>query len=179
MLNIKVIELFYSSGIRLEELVKLKMTDIEASQKRIKINHGKGDRQRYTILSTQMLNNLRRYYVQEKVKPTVYMFEGRTPGRHMHNRSVQESVRMVYNKAGLGDKTQKVHALRHSFATHMLDSGVDIHTIKQLLGHSKIETTMVYLHLQTSKRNMLVSPLDTLFDPGNDISSIGKEQKII
>jgi site-specific recombinase XerD len=66
-----------------------------------------------------------------------------------------------------------------SFATHMLDSGVDIHTIKELLGHGKIETSMVYIHLQTSKRNMLVSPLDTLDEPANDITHIPRDKKML
>lgn len=174
-----IIGLFYSSGMRLEELVRLRMQDIDSAHKRIKINQGKGDRQRYTILPEKMLLKLRRYYLQEKVKPRVYLFEGRTPGGAMHPRSVQESVRMAYEKAGMADKPNKVHSLRHSFATHLLDSGVDIHTIKQLLGHSKIETTMVYLHLQTSKRNMLVSPLDTLYDEPNDIAHIHKQQTLL
>jgi integrase/recombinase XerD len=91
-----IIELFYSSGMRLEELVRLRMQDIESAHRRIKITQGKGDRQRYTILSAKLLEKLRRYYMQEKVKPRVYLFEGRTPGRAMHSRSIQEAVRMAY-----------------------------------------------------------------------------------
>jgi integrase/recombinase XerD len=174
-----IVELFYSSGLRLEELTHLKMQDIDSANKRIKVTKGKGDRQRYTILSAKLLEKLRKYYQQEKVKPQVYLFEGRSGGRHMHTRSIQHSVRTAYEKAGMADKTQKVHALRHSFATHMLDSGVDIHTIKELLGHSKIETSMVYLHLQTSKRNMLVSPLDTLDEPANDIANVPRDKKML
>src|SRR5690554_1486494 len=167
-----LVELFYSSGMRLEELQYLKMTDIEASQNRIRVNNGKGKKQRFTILSQTCLKSLRNYFLQEEKKPKIYLFEGQTPGRPMNSRSIQHSVRMAYKNAGLMHKERKTHALRHSFATHLLDNGVDIFTIKELLGHSKIETTMVYLHLQTSKRNMLVSPLDMLYKPKNEIELI-------
>lgn len=138
-----LIELFYSSGLRLEELRQLKMQDIEAAHNRIKVNCGKGRKDRYTILSKQCLDNLRKYYQQQEIKPKEYLFEGQTPGTPMHARSIQHSITLAYKKAGLEHKTHKVHALRHSFATHLLDNGTDIHTIKELLGHSKIETTMV------------------------------------
>jgi integrase/recombinase XerD len=174
-----IVELFYSSGLRLEELQYLKMTDIEAAQNRIRVNHGKGKKQRYTILSRQCLLNLRKYYQLTEVKPKTYLFEGQTPGKPMHSRSIQHTVRMAYQKAGLGHKERKTHALRHSFATHMLDNGVDIFTIKELLGHSKIETTMVYLHLQSSKRNTLISPLDALYKPKNEIEIINKNTQLL
>ena len=167
-----LIELFYSSGLRLEELQYLKMSDIEGAENRIRVNNGKGNKQRYSILSKKCLQTLRTYYQREEVKPKTYLFEGQTPGKPMNSRSIQHAVKMVYEKAGLAHKERKVHALRHSFATHMLDNGMDIFTIKELLGHSKIETTMVYLHLQTSKRNALISPLDVLYKPKNEIELI-------
>ena len=80
----------------------------------------------------------------------------------MNNRSIQHAVRQSMKTSGLGDYNFSAHSLRHSFATHLLDQGIDIHTIKELLGHSKIETTMIYLHLQKKKRAALVSPLDAL-----------------
>lgn len=177
--QLALIELFYSSGLRLEELQLLKMTDIDAPLNRIRVNHGKGKRQRYTILSKKCLATLRKYYQTTEVKPKVFLFEGQTPGKPMHTRSIQHAVRQVYNLAGLAHKQRKTHALRHSFATHLLDNGVDIFTIKELLGHSKIETTMVYLHLQSSKRNMLVSPLDCLYKPQNNIALIDKQSNLL
>jgi len=174
-----IIELFYSSGMRLEELQRLKMVDIEASQNRIRINHGKGNRQRLTILSKKCLESLRTYYREQENKPKVYLFEGQKPGEPMHCRSIQHSVMLAYKNAGLSHKTHIVHALRHSFATHLLDNGVDIHTIKELLGHSDIKTTTIYLHLQSKKRNALISPLDALDHPSDEISLIEKGKKMI
>lgn len=174
-----LVELFYSSGLRLEELQMMKMCDIEASNNRIRVNHGKGKKQRYTILSKKCLKTLREYFKYEEIKPKVYLFEGQTPSKPMNARSIQHSVRMAYKNAGLSHKERKVHALRHSFATHMLDNGMDIFTIKELLGHSKIETTMVYLHLQTSKRNSLVSPLDMLYKPKNEIELIATGSSVL
>lgn len=174
-----LIELFYSSGIRLEELQYMKMSDIEASENRIRVNHGKGKKQRYTILSKQCLQTLRTYYREETVKPKVYLFEGQTPSKPMNSRSIQHSVMMAYKNANLMHKDRKVHALRHSFATHSLDNGMDIFTIKELLGHSKIETAMIYLHLQSSKRNLLISPLDVLNEPKNEIAFEEKTKGVL
>lgn len=169
-----ILELFYSTGMRLGEVQHLKMIHIEADQNRIKVVCGKGARDRYTLLSKRCLETLRQYYLKTPIKPKTYLFEGQEPGKPMHARSIQHAMVMVYQRAGLQDKPKKVHALRHSFATHLLDSGIDIHTIKQLLGHSKIETTMVYLHLQSRKRNALVSPLDVIDTPDNQLAMLPK-----
>lgn len=174
-----IVELFYGTGLRLEELQYLKMTDIEAANNRIRVTKGKGKRERFTILPQKCLINLRKYYRAQKVQPKVYLFEGRTPGKPMHARAIQYTVRQAYKHAGLYHKERKTHALRHSFATHMLDNGCDIFTIKELLGHSKIETTMVYLHLQTSKRNSLVSPLDAMYQPENQIALVDKNANLL
>jgi len=174
-----IVELFYSSGLRLDELRMLKMSDIDSKNNRLLVRCGKGKKDRYTLLSKRVVDTLRAYYRSEKVKPTVYLFEGKTVGVAMWSSSIQTSVRMAYKKAGLAHKEHKVHALRHSFATHLLDSGIDIHTIKELLGHCDIKTTMVYLHLQTSKRNLIVNPLDELYKEDNQIANIDKNTKLI
>lgn len=82
----------------------------------------------------------------------------------MHERSIQFFVQTYVRKIGLGGQDYSAHTLRHSFATHLLDAGTDIHTIKELLGHSKLETTMIYLHLQQSKRATIVSPFDAVIN---------------
>jgi site-specific recombinase XerD len=174
-----IVETFYGSGIRLEELRMLKLTDIESKNNRIFVRCGKGRKDRYTLLSKLLVETLRNYYRTQEQKPKCYLFEGQKMGEPLHSRSIQHSVTMAYQHAGLSAKGHKVHALRHSFATHLLDAGVDIHTIKELLGHSDIKTTTVYLHLQSSKRNLLVSPLDELYKPVNEIANIPKTQALL
>ncbi|NCC62465.1 MAG: integrase [Verrucomicrobiae bacterium] len=174
-----IVELFYSSGLRLDELRTLKLTDIDSKNNRLLVRCGKGRKDRYTLLSKRVVETLRAYYRHQKVKPTVYLFEGKNPCKPMHSRAVQYTVRLAYDYAGLSDKEHKTHALRHSFATHLLDSGIDIHTIKELLGHSDIKTTMVYLHLQTSKRNLIVNPLDVLFSHDDQVSNVPKSTPLV
>lgn len=156
-----VISLLYGTGMRLGEVKNLKLSDIERSNKRILVRQGKGAKDRYTLLPKLVLENLENYYRQ--YRPKVFMFENnKLKDKVLHERSVQTIVNSAMTKAGFESGRFTSHTLRHSFATHLLDSGCDIHTIKILLGHSKIETTMIYLHLQQSKRNSIVSPLDKL-----------------
>ena len=155
-----MIEVFYSSGVRLDEFSHLRLSDIDSGAMRIKVVQGKGKKDRYTLLSQRALLTLREYYREHR--PTTFLFEGRTAGKSMHNRSIQHAVGLAYKKAGLSQKQFNVHTLRHTFATHLLDSGCDLHTIKELLGHSKIETTMIYLHLQTHRCSRIQNPLDHL-----------------
>jgi len=174
-----IVQAFYSTGVRLEELQMLKLINIESKNNRVLVRSGKGRKDRYTLLSKRLLDTLRHYYRTQQIKPKVYVFEGKIPGEPMHSRSLQHSVVMAYQYAGLAHKEHKVHALRHSFATHLLDAGIDIHTIKELLGHSDIKTTMIYLHLQSSKRNLIVNPLDELFKPDNEIANIPKNTPLL
>ncbi len=155
-----IIELFYSSGVRLEECSRIKIVDIDSKSMRIKVQQGKGKKDRYTLLSSTALNTLREYF--RKHRPVTYLFEGQTKGKPMHCRSFQHSLKLAMNSAHLGNKDYSVHTLRHSFATHLLDTGTDLHTIKELLGHSNISTTMIYLHLQTHRCSRIINPLDQL-----------------
>lgn len=151
--------LFYGTGLRINELVHVKIDDIDSKSFQIKVT-GKGRKDRYTLLPKQLLEDLRKYYLQHK--PQTYLFEVQTAGKPMHPRSIQHFIQRYITLIGLGGKDYSAHTLRHSFATHLLDAGTDIHTIKELLGHSNISTTMVYLHLQQSKRAGLVSPFDAM-----------------
>ena len=163
--NIKhkaIIAMFYGTGIRLSELRLLEMKHISRAEMQLKVVEGKGSRDRFTILPSAILALLESYYRVHR--PKVFLFEGQTPGKAMNDRSIQHAIRMAMDQAGLGQHVFSAHSLRHSFATHLLDAGTDIHTIKQLLGHSKIETTMIYLHLTKQRRDKLVSPLDLLGD---------------
>ena len=153
-----IISLFYGSGLRMNELRNVRLCDIDSNAFQVKVVAGKGRKDRFTILPKQLLIDLRKYYLQ--YKPSVYLFEGQTKGKPLHERSIQHFIQLYVKKIGLGGKDYSAHTLRHSFATHLLDSGTDLHTIKELLGRCNLDTTMVYLHLQQSKRAALVSPFD-------------------
>lgn len=155
-----MIGLFYGSGMRLSELCHLKMEHIDRKNSQIKIIAGKGNKDRFTLLPKNLVPEMETYYRQ--YRPKTYLFEGRKSGFPLHERSIQHAVRHAMKISGLEKYGFSSHSLRHSFATHLLDQGNDIHTIKELLGHSKIETTMIYLHLQKKKRATLCSPLDFL-----------------
>jgi integrase/recombinase XerD len=154
-----MISLFYGTGLRMNELVNLRLCDIDSKVFQVKVT-GKGSKDRFTLLPKQLLEELRKYYLQHK--PQTYLFEGQKKGKPMHPRSIQHFVQRYVSMIGLGGKDYSAHTLRHSFATHLLDAGTDIHTIKELLGHNNITTTMIYLHLQQSKRASLVSPFDAM-----------------
>lgn len=155
-----ILAMFYGTGLRLEEMCFLKMQGIDATNNQVKVEKGKGNKERFTLLPKHLLEDLRKYYRQERSQ--TYLFEGRTKGKPMSNGAMQVAVKNAMSNAGFPKGKFTAHSLRHSFATHLLDSGVDLHTIKTLLGHSRIETTMIYLHLQTSKRAQLVSPFDLM-----------------
>ena len=155
-----ILGLLYGSGMRLNEVVSLKITDIESKNSGIRIIQGKNHKDRLALLPLSLLNDLRSYYKQ--FKPKVYLFESPQTKSIYHSRSVQLIVSQAMKQAGLYDKGYTSHTLRHSFATHLLNSGVNIHTVKELLGHSKLETTMIYLHLMETTRKQLQSPLDML-----------------
>ena len=139
----------------------LRLCDIESANQRLKVFQGKGAKDRYTLLPVKLLEQLRLLYVQEG-RPKEYLFTSKQTKRAMHVRSLQLVVNGAMDKAGYKTKPFTAHTLRHSFATHMLNCGNNIHVIKTLLGHSKIETTMVYLHLQKHTQLSIVSPLDAV-----------------
>ena len=156
-----VVGLLYGSGLRISEVAALRIRDIESASRRIKVVQGKGAKDRYTLLATNLLAKLRQYYLAAK-RPAEYLFTSTQTGKALHPRSMQLVVTGAMKKAGFTQQGYTAHTLRHSFATHMLDNGSNIHVIKTLLGHSKIETTMVYLHLQQHTQFGIVSPMDKL-----------------
>ena len=166
--NIKhkaIIALLYGTGLRLSELRFLQMCHIQRADFMIKVVAGKGNKDRFTILPKSILELLGRYY--QIHKPKKYLFEGQTPNVAMNDRSIQHAIRMAMVQAGFEKYKFSAHSLRHSFATHLLDSCSDIHTIKELLGHSNIATTMIYLHLQTHRCSRIINPLDQLTGHGS------------
>jgi integrase/recombinase XerD len=166
--NIKhrtIIMLLYSSGLRVSEIAKLKIADIDSKNMRIKVVQGKGAKDRYTLLSNSVLLELRAYYLI--YKPKAYLFNGQGAGRPMSVRNIEHLVQKALANIGLNSKHYTVHTIRHSFATHLVDNGTDLHTVKELLGHSSMQTTMRYLHLTSGRIQAVVNPYDALMQEGS------------
>lgn len=161
--NIKhrtILMLLYSTGMRVSEIANCKITDIDSANMRIKIVQGKGAKDRYTIMSQQVLLELRAYYLI--YKPKDFLFNGYQRGKKYSVRSIQHLMQKALVKVGLESKHYTIHTIRHSFATHLLDNGTDLYTIKELLGHTNLQTTMQYMHLTTRRIDEIVNPYDAL-----------------
>ena len=163
--NRLILRFIYSTGIRMEEFRLMELKDIDSKNMRVLIRKGKGNRDRFTVLSQEILDDLRIYYLKER--PVKYLFNGRKKGESYSQRGVQWIMKQAVKKAEL-NMEYHVHTLRHSFATHLLENEVNLYTIKELLGHVKIETTMGYLHLQTHRMSSFFSPIDKLKKQGNE-----------
>ena len=161
--NIKhkaILMLAYSAGLRLNELIKVRLTDLDTERMQIRVEQGKGKKDRYTLLSHRFLEVLKEYFII--YKPKDWLFEGTgTVGGQYSTSSIQAIMRDSVKKAGI-EKRVSVHSLRHSFATHLLENGTDMRYIQSLLGHSSSKTTEVYTHITTKGFDQIKSPLDNL-----------------
>ena len=156
----------YSAGLRVSEIVHLKIADIDSKRMQIFIERGKGKKDRYVNLSPVLLDILRNYFQIYKPAPTIYLFESEHTRAAYPIRTVQQIFTNAKNKAGI-KKEVGVHSLRHSFATHLLDKGTDIRYIKDLLGHFDIKTTERYLHVSKKQLVNIISPFDDLWNNEN------------
>lgn len=152
----------YSAGLRVSELVNLKISAIDGKRMQLFIEKAKGKKDRYVNLSPVLLDILRNYISTCDPKPRVYLFESETTGTAYPIRTAQEIFGRAKRKAGI-KKDVGIHSLRHSFATHLLDKGTDIRYIKELLGHFSIKTTERYLHVSNRQLVNIVSPFDDLW----------------
>jgi len=152
----------YSAGLRVSEVVNLKLCDIDSKRMQIFVERAKGKKDRYVNLSPVLLDILRSYIKKVKPKPSVYLFESEQTGTAYPARTVQQIFGNAKNKAGI-KKEVGIHSLRHSFATHLLDKGTDIRYIKDLLGHFDIRTTERYLHVSKKQLVNITSPFDDLW----------------
>lgn len=157
-----ICELFYSTGVRLSECCHIRIRDIDSVNGYIHLRQGKGSKDRMLLLSPRCLDTLKKYYNQ--YKPKEYLFEGHVAGQSCSSGCLRFSIKMSMIRARLEHKKYSSHTFRHSFATHLLNNGVDLLTIQKLMGHTDIRTTLVYLHLQTKKMLSVMSPLDALYD---------------
>ena len=151
-----IISLLYSAGLRRSELLNLKLEDIESKRMLIRVRDAKGNKDRYTLLSDKLLKDLRIYY--KEYQPKKYLFEGQKKDQYSPN-SVGKVVSNAAIKAGIKIPVSS-HILRHSFATHLLESGVDIRYIQLLLGHNSTKTTEIYTHVAKSSFDFIKNPLD-------------------
>ncbi len=152
----------YSAGLRVSEIVNLKIADIDSKRMQIFISRAKGKKDRYVNLSPVLLDILRMYLTGYKPKPKVYLFESDQTGEAFPIRTVQQVFSGAKEKAGIS-KAVGIHSLRHSFATHLLDKGTDIKYIKDILGHFNIRTTERYLHVSKRQLVNIISPFDDLW----------------
>ncbi len=149
----------YSGGLRLGEAIHLKVTDIDSHRMMIRVNQGKGNKDRYTLLGERALGILRIYWKVHR--PKEWLFPSYRKDQAIDPSSVQKVFREALKKAGI-QKKASIHTLRHSFATHLLEQGVEIPYIQNLMGHSDSRTTSIYLHVARKKLSEVISPIDLI-----------------
>jgi integrase/recombinase XerD len=152
----------YAAGLRVSEVVTLKVRDIDSQRMVIRVCQGKGAKDRYVVLSPRLLTLLRTYWKAHR--PTEWLFPGRIPGNPLTTRQVMRICHEVRQQAGL-TKAVSPHTLRHSFATHLLEAGTDLRSIQLLLGHRSLSTTARYLHISPQLGLAVQSPLELLEQP--------------
>jgi len=154
----------YAGGLRVSEVVRLKIKDIHSERMLIRVDQGKGKKDRYTILSERLLKELRIYWTM--YRPRLWLFPSKDPSKPMHIGTAQKIYYTAKKRAKI-KRGRGIHTLRHCFATHMLEAGEDVRTIQMLMGHSSILTTMVYLQVTRKKLEKTKSPLDLLVPPNS------------
>jgi integrase/recombinase XerD len=157
-----ILTVCYAAGLRISEAISLKPTDIDSQRMMIRVEQGKGQKDRYVMLSEQLLKILREWY--RFARPTVWMFPGVIPGSHITREGVGDACELGLKRSGL-TKPVTPHSLRHAFACHLLEYGTDLRTIQLLMGHRSLSTTARYLRLAISKVCATRSPLDLLPRP--------------
>ena len=153
-----ILKLCYGMGLRVSEIVNLKIRDIDSKNMQVLVERAKGKKDRYVNLPESVLDALRTYY--KEYKPKEYLFEGQYGGKYSL-RSVQNVFKAALKKANI-NKQVGIHSLRHSFATHLLEAGTDISYIQQLMGHNDIKTTLIYAEVGKKNLKNVKSPLDSL-----------------
>jgi len=149
----------YSAGLRVSELVNLKITDIDAARMTIRVKQGKGGKDRYAVLSQKLLVELRQYW--KRYRPSIWLFPNRAKNGPLSRGEAWHIFRSAKKRAGL-KKGRGIHSLRACFATHLLETGVDLRSIQFLMGHTSILSTQRYLRLRPQNVDSAVSPLDRL-----------------
>jgi integrase/recombinase XerD len=149
----------YGAGLRVSEVVALKVGDIDSKRMIIRVEQGKGRKDRYVMLSPDLLELLRAWW--RAARPQGWLFPGRNPVQPMTTRQLNRACHSAADMAGIG-KPVSMHTLRHSFATHLLEQNIDIRVIQVLLGHAKLDTTALYTRVATKTIQQVMSPLDRI-----------------
>jgi site-specific recombinase XerD len=153
-----MLKLCYGLGLRVSEIINLKISDIDSKNMQVFIERAKGKKDRYANLPETILEQLRAYFIE--YKPKIYLFEGQYGGKYS-TRSAQQVFKTALERSKI-NKDLGIHSLRHSFATHLLEQGTDIRFIQELLGHKDIKTTLLYTHVSDKSIRKIISPLDSL-----------------
>jgi integrase/recombinase XerD len=159
-----ILILIYSAGLRVGEVVRLKAKDIDSERMLIHVVQGKGKKDRYTVLSQIALEQLRKYFML--YRPKTWLFPGQNNKGHITERTVQKVFKKACKEANI-NKEVSVHSLRHSFATHLLEDGIDLRYIQELLGHASSKTTEIYTHVTQQSLRNINSPLDKMMVNNN------------
>ncbi|MBW2031653.1 MAG: tyrosine-type recombinase/integrase [Deltaproteobacteria bacterium] len=154
-----ILTTIYSGGLRVSEATHLKPSDIDSKRMMIWVQGGKGNRDRYTLLGKHTLGILREYW--KAYQPTEWLFPGQEPKKPITTSTVNRVFKASLYRAGIRKKAS-VHTLRHSFATHLLESGTDLYYIQRLLGHRSASTTSIYLHITGKDLCKIKSPIDLI-----------------
>jgi site-specific recombinase XerD len=154
----------YGCGLRVSEVISLKVGDIDSERMMVRIEQAKGAKDRYSILSPRLLGELRLYWLEYRPDPGGWLFPNRSTKEKLSRATPQLIFKAAKERAGIKKKVT-FHSLRHSFASHLLEAGVDLRTIQILLGHSSISSTAKYLHGARKDLGSIKSPLDLLYIP--------------
>ncbi len=161
-----ILNLLYSAGLRRSEVINLRIEDIHSDTSTIFVKGAKGKKDRHTILSDHLLPMLRAYYLSEK--PMYWLFEGASGGQYSPS-----SIEKIFRKAAISAKINgwaTPHTLRHSFATHLIEAGVNLRYVQELLGHSSSKTTEIYTHVTSISNKRILSPLDTIMNKRDNLA---------
>ncbi|MGV8091055.1 MAG: tyrosine-type recombinase/integrase [Mangrovibacterium sp.] len=158
--KVRILSLIYSAGLRRSKLINLKITDIHSKRGLLRIEGAKGKKDRYSLLSTLLLGELRTY--DKQYRPKLWLFEGPVAGTHYSPTSIAKILDKASVQAEI-DRRVTPHMFRHSFATHLLEQGTDLRYIQELLGHSSSKTTEIYTHVSKRYIEGIKNPLDDIF----------------
>ena len=172
-----LLTVLYATGLRVAEVARLQWSDFDFDRQQIRVQLGKGKKDRYVMLADDLLPLMRQLWRHTKGVGYLFPSEGRRVDRHLSPRTIQRAVKQARILSGIG-KAVTPHSFRHSFATHLIESGTDIRFIQKLLGHTNLETTSLYTKVARMKATAVASPLDQLRDePGSSSESSGRQPK--